>query len=51
MGRGFLEAVYQECLEIEFASEDSVRSQHRLPIMYKGRTLDAVLQGRLRLLR
>jgi GxxExxY protein len=40
MGRGFLEAVYQECLEIEFAERRiPFVSQHKLPIIYKGRTL------------
>jgi GxxExxY protein len=40
MGRGFLEAVYQECLEIEFAERRiPFVSQHKLPIVYKGRAL------------
>jgi GxxExxY protein len=40
MGRGFLEAVYQECLEIEFLERGiPFLSQHRLPIAYKGRVL------------
>ena len=40
MGRGFLEAVYQECLELEFAERQiPFVSQHKLPIIYKGRTL------------
>ncbi len=40
MGRGFLETVYQECLEIELAERRiPFVSQHRLPIVYKGRTL------------
>ena len=40
MGRGFLEAVYQECLEIELTERRvPFVSQHKLPIMYKGRTL------------
>jgi GxxExxY protein len=40
MGRGFLEAVYQECLEIEFAKRRiPFVSQHKLSIIYKGRTL------------
>ena len=39
-GRGFLEAVYQECLEIEFAERGiPFVYQQRLPIFYKGRTL------------
>lgn len=37
---GFLEAVYQECLEIELAERRiPFGSQAQLPIMYKGRTL------------
>jgi GxxExxY protein len=41
MGRGFLEAVYQECLAIEFADRGiPFESQHKLPIIYKGRTLE-----------
>ena len=41
MGRGFLEAVYQECLEIEFAERGiPFASQQQLPIIYKGRTLE-----------
>jgi GxxExxY protein len=40
MGRGFLEAVYQACLAIEFAERGiPFASQHRLPIIYNGRTL------------
>jgi GxxExxY protein len=40
MGRGFLEAVYQECLEIEFTERGiPFAPQHKLPIIYKGRTL------------
>ncbi len=40
MGRGFLESVYQECLEIEFRVRSiPFASQHRLPIAYKGQTL------------
>jgi GxxExxY protein len=40
MGRGFLEAVYQECLELEFAERGiPFVSQHKLPIIYKGRML------------
>ena len=42
MGRGFLEAVYQECLEIEFAERGiPFVSQQQLPIIYKGRTLSS----------
>ncbi len=40
MGRGFLEAVYQECLAIEFTERRiPFMPQHKLPIIYKGRTL------------
>ncbi len=40
MGCGFLEAVYQECLEIELAERGvTFTSQAQLPVMYKGRTL------------
>jgi GxxExxY protein len=40
MGCGFLEAVYQECLEIELASQGIVfRPQAELALHYKGKTL------------
>jgi GxxExxY protein len=40
MGPGFLEAVYQECLAMEFASRDiPFRSQRPLPLEYKGTRL------------
>jgi len=40
MGSGFLEAVYQECLEKEFASQKIVfRSQAQLHLTYKGEIL------------
>jgi GxxExxY protein len=40
MGCGFLEAVYQECLEIELASRGiPFRSQAQLSLTYKGREL------------
>lgn len=40
MGPGFLEAVYQECLEIEFAIQGlPARSQVELPLTYKNRRL------------
>jgi GxxExxY protein len=41
MGRGFLEAVYQECLGIEFTERGiPFGAQRELPIVYKGRTLE-----------
>jgi GxxExxY protein len=40
LGCGFLEAVYQEALEIELAARDiSFSAQQDLHILYKGRTL------------
>ena len=40
MGCGFLEAVYQECLELEFATQGiSFRPQVDLPLSYKGQSL------------
>ncbi len=40
MGCGFLEAVYQECLSMEFAVQDiPVRSQYELGLSYKGQPL------------
>jgi GxxExxY protein len=43
MGCGFLEAVYQECLEIEFVSQGIVfRPQVDLALQYKGKTLQQV---------
>ena len=39
-GCGFLEAVYQECLEIEFALQSIPAQPHpELTLTYKGRTL------------
>lgn len=39
-GNGFLEPVYQECMEIELASRDiPFVPQKRLPIVYKGQEL------------
>src|SRR4051812_42735804 len=39
-GCGFLEAVYQECLELEFADQGlSFASQQKLNLSYKGRPL------------
>jgi GxxExxY protein len=43
MGCGFLEAVYQECLEIEFSSQGiPFRPQVELALQYKGKTLKQV---------
>jgi GxxExxY protein len=43
MGCGFLEAVYQECLEMEFALQGmSYRPQAQLALSYKGRPLKQV---------
>jgi GxxExxY protein len=40
LGRGFLEAVYQECLEIEFTERGiPFVAQWELPIQYRGRVL------------
>ena len=40
MGRGFLEPVYQECLEIELAERGiPFLAQRELQIVYNGRTL------------
>ena len=40
MGFGFLEAVYQECLEIEFAEQSiPFESQNQLNLTFKGRQL------------
>jgi GxxExxY protein len=42
LGSGFLEAVYQECLEIEFGLQDiPARPQVGLALAYKGRRLQA----------
>ena len=39
-GCGFLEAVYQECLELELAEQAiPFRAQHKLQLSYKGRPL------------
>ena len=43
MGCGFLEAVYEECLGIEFGlREVPFRVQHQLSLSYKGRPLKSV---------
>ncbi|MCC6126701.1 MAG: GxxExxY protein [Pirellulales bacterium] len=53
-GCGFLEAVYQECLEIELALQNiPFHSQAELALEYKGRTLkqkyvpDAICYGKI----
>ena len=44
-GCGFLEAVFQECLELEFSDRNiPFESQPRLTVEYKGRTLRQVYQ-------
>src|SRR3954462_3006231 len=41
MGPGFLEAVYQECLALEFAARAiPFRAKPRLALAYKGRPLE-----------
>ena len=41
MGRGFLEQVYQECLEIEFAYQGiPFQSQQEFKLTYRGRELE-----------
>jgi len=40
LGRGFLEAVYQEALEVEFSDREiPFQPQMELPVFYKGRKL------------
>lgn len=40
MGCGFLEAVYQECLQLEFASQQlPFKAQRALELRFKGRSL------------
>jgi GxxExxY protein len=40
LGSGFLEAIYQEAMELELAVRQiPFRSQVELPVLYKGRTL------------
>lgn len=42
-GCGFVEPVYQECLEIEFALQNlPANSQQQLPLNYKGRRLKQI---------
>ncbi len=54
MGAGFLEAVYQECLALEFAARGiAFEGSKSLPLEYKGRALkqtyiaDFVCHGRI----
>ena len=43
MGFGFLEAVYQECLELEFGDRNiPFSSQHELQLKYKTQVLNSV---------
>ena len=42
-GNGFLEAVYQECLGIEFSMRNiPFKTQPKLALTYKGRSLDQI---------
>ena len=46
MGSGFLEAVYQECLALEFAARDiPFAAQRPLPLTYKDRMLHQTYQA------
>jgi GxxExxY protein len=46
MGRGFLEAVYHECLEIEFLQRGiPFVPQQKLPIVYKRRRLKQIYKA------
>jgi len=46
LGRGFLEAVYQECLGIELAERGvPFVAQRLLPIAYKGRALEQLYKA------
>ncbi len=52
MGISFLEAVYQECLALEFTERAiPFTARRNLSLSYKGRALAQAYQGRLRLLR
>ena len=43
-GSGFLEAVYQECLAMEFTSSDIPHKEKtKLKLRYKGQAFEAVL--------
>lgn len=45
MGCGFLESVYQECLELELELQTiTFRSQQKLVLKYKGRTLEKTFE-------
>jgi GxxExxY protein len=42
LGHGFLEAVYQQALAVEFESRNiPFRREQTIPVVYKGRTLEA----------
>jgi GxxExxY protein len=46
MGAGFLEAVYQECLALEFAAREiPFVETPSLPLQYKGRRSISVIRG------
>src|SRR5712692_4298148 len=46
LGNGFLEAVYQEAMEIEFTSRQiPFNPQHELTIYYKGRQLQKIYKA------
>ena len=46
LGSGFLEAVYQEALEIELASQKvPFKPQFKFPVSYKGRKLESYYQA------
>jgi GxxExxY protein len=45
LGPGFLEAVYQACLELELRAKGLQFQRHRtIPLIYRGVTIDAVYQ-------
>jgi len=45
LGPGLLESVYQECMEVELENANlEFRSEHRIPLEYKGRRLRGALK-------